>query len=114
MMRLMKHLDYWIGFKKVIEKIRKSASFWKQLIMCALCSTLIPFDTDGSRTFAGFKMELFGAKVNGWKLLLLLFHLICGRGCRSTSEKHRIMKIETIFSFSSVWVSLIISYSTML
>ena len=34
---LMKHLDYWINFKKVIAKVRKGAAFWKQ----SLYNTLI-------------------------------------------------------------------------
>ena len=38
------------------------------------------------------------------------FHLIYCRCPRSTSKKHRQIKMETISSFSSVWVSLIASY----
>lgn len=109
----MKHLHCWIGLKKVIAKIRNGATFWKQPLKNILfkmlyfvgsstfvavqapqtfayhvCFVLL-FDTDESRTLAEFKMELFGTKVNCWNLLLLLFCLIRGRCCTSTSEKHR-------------------------
>ena len=30
MLRLMKHLHYWIDLKRVIAKLKKGTSFWKQ------------------------------------------------------------------------------------
>ena len=41
------------------------------------------------------------------------FHLIYGRGARSTSDKHRENKKETLLSFSSLWFSQIIFCSIM-
>ena len=40
MLCVIKHLHYWIGFKKVIAKIRKGAAFWKQALYNILVKML--------------------------------------------------------------------------
>ena len=79
-----------------------------------LFTMIVHYDWERLFTIVAFKMELFVTEVKDCKLLLLLlFHLICGKGPRSASEKHRQIALETASPFSSVWVSLILSYCIM-
>ena len=80
---------------------------WERLLtICLFCSTLLVFGIDWFRTLALFKVGLYVEKLKLLEAITIVTK-------SSILYMAGVLKIQTILSFSSVWLSLIVFYSIM-